>query len=95
MSQISADKLNQNKPKMQVLQDEPVPVTIDKKVENEQRKITEYFIKNIRKEIEDSNEEAILNTQDFINDARERRALRHCRSKTSQLELKTCKFELD
>ena len=66
--------------------------------ENDQRKITEYFIKNIRKEIEtiqndeDNNSIEVTNTQEFINDARERRILA-LNGKSKVMSCEQCEFK--
>ena len=60
--------------------------------ENDQRKITEYFIKNIRKEVEDTNEAQVLSTQELIQDARERRNLA-LNGKSKIMSCEQCDFK--
>ena len=65
----------------------------------EQRKITEFFVKSIRKEvekndlesIENPNESQILSTQEFIEDARERRRQKQ-RGKSETQKCEVCDF---
>ena len=61
---------------------------------DDQMKITEFFIRNIRKEsdMKDTNESEILNTQEMINDARERRSLA-INGKSKIMDCDQCEFE--
>ena len=61
---------------VQNLENQKVSIEIGKNKENEQRRITDFFVENIRKECDKpENEDTILNTQEFIEDARARRNL--------------------
>ena len=62
--------------------------------ENEQRRITEFFVKSVRKECEKSeNEDTILNTQEFIEDARARRNLRLRNESENDIACDQCDYK--
>ena len=64
----------------------------EEKGEKEQRKITEFFIKSVRKESEELNEEEIQNTQQFIDDARQRRNLKK-NGKNEMTKCEQCEYK--
>jgi hypothetical protein len=79
-------KGNQKKVTIQENKVEKENLEMSSEKENQQRKITQFFIKSVRKEVEnqkvnenvniDTNDIETFSTQEFITDARERRNLK-------------------
>ena len=97
---IINDKKKKNqislKPRIETIREESPNIENE---DFEQRKITEFFIKNVRKECENLEKENIveenepmLSTQENIEDARERRILR-LRGRKELFQCDNCQFE--